>query len=123
MEQNDAFMGKKLDLFARFTAATQAQAADVSESACSDDFAVSGGDSAVFDSPVLAPKSTNTARFSEASADDSLLFQPRSPSPTRSTRKLRTKPVWNAEDIDAHLAENAEPDLRTPRRSARFPTR
>lgn len=108
MDENDAFLDRKIDLFARLSSKPDAAADNESSSSvCSDEIAVPGGDSAVFDSPVLAPRSTNVP-------DDSQdLFEPTVPSPTK-TRKLRKKAAWNTEEIEAHLAENAEDSRSQP---------
>lgn len=114
MEANDAFTDRKIDLFARLSSyqpASPHHPEDSMSSLSSDEIAVSGGDSAVFDSPVLTSKSVNLQ-------DDSQdLYQSTTPSPGK-TRKLRGKPAWGADEIDAHLASHAD-DIHVSRRSSR----
>ena len=115
MEANDAFTDRKIDLFARLSAPTPRAhiRSETSRSSMdSDDIVVSGDDSAVFDSPVLAPRSANVL-------DDSQdLYQPRADSPSK-TRKLRGKPVWNADEIEAHPAVTADDARRRSGRTVR----
>lgn len=115
MEANDAFTDRKIDLFARLSAPTprsRARSETSRLSMDSDEIVVSGDDSAVFDSPVLAPRSTNVL-------DDSQdLYQPKEDSPSK-TRKLRGKPAWNADEIEAHPAVAADDTRRRSGRTVR----
>ncbi|WFD43921.1 succinate--hydroxymethylglutarate CoA-transferase [Malassezia psittaci] len=104
MDENDAYVDRKIDLFAKISSKKHASPIKPSRKQCEEAREELDGrhsDNAVTDSFALAPRNANILDTSQD------FYQTSEPIPIK-TRKLRSKPAWNIDDIDAHLIDNFE---------------
>ncbi|WFC99695.1 succinate--hydroxymethylglutarate CoA-transferase [Malassezia yamatoensis] len=104
MDENDAYVDRKIDLFARISCkkdASPMKPLREQRQEFEEDLVRRDSEGDVIESSALAPKNANIL---ETSQD---LYHTSEATPIK-TRKLRSKPAWNIDDIDAHLIDNFE---------------